>query len=144
MKISKAALEREKAFGQRRPNYASSKLHKNCRTHRISSGDSIFFFFLFKNPSCTRFYSAATNPQRSAAPQGWIFDYPIDGSEYSGSICTRLFLVYLDMAVFTYCGQLALSWLFSRNSSTSASVAGFGSRGMACTTSMYELEWTLI
>jgi hypothetical protein len=55
-----------------------------------------------------------------------------------------LFLVYLDIAVFIYCGQLALSLLFSRNSSTSASVTGFGSRGMACTTSMYELEWTLI
>ena len=83
--------------------------------------------------------------QRSAAPQGWIFDYiPIDGSEYSGSIYTRLFLVYLGIAVFIYCGQLALSLLFSRNSSTSASVTGFGSRGMACTTSMYELEWTLI
>jgi hypothetical protein len=69
---------------------------------------------------------------------------PIDGSEYSGSICTRLFLVYFDIAVFIYCGQLALSLLFSRNSSTSASVTGLGSSGMACTTSTYELEWTLI
>jgi hypothetical protein len=52
---------------------------------------------------------------------------PIDGSEYCGSICTRLFLVYLDIAVFIYCGQLALSLLFARNSSTSASVTGFDS-----------------
>jgi hypothetical protein len=60
------------------------------------------------------------------------------------ALSVRLFLVYLDIAVFIYCGQLALSLLFSRNSSTSASVNGFGSPGMACTTSMYELEWTLI
>jgi hypothetical protein len=112
--------------------------------HQAIPSFFFFFFFLFKNPSSTRSYFAAMNPRGPLHPKVGSSTIPIDGSEYSGSICTRLFLVYLIIAVFIYCGQLALSLLFSRNSSISASVTGFGSSGMACTTSTYELEWTLI
>ena len=132
-KISKVALEREKAFGQRRPNYMF--LPGYTRIARLIG----YHQAIPSSCSCSSFSSSIRAVHAFILPPRihWgplrlkvgSSTNPIDGSEYPGSICTHLFLDYLDIAVFIYCGQLALSLLFTRNSSTSASVTGFGSPG---------------
>jgi hypothetical protein len=126
------ALEREKAFGRHRPNYmflpGYPRIARIIGYHQAIPSSSSSSF----SSSIRAVHAFIPPPRIHRGPlrrKVGSSTNPIDGSEYSGSFCTLLFLDYLDIAFFIYCAQLALSLLFTRNSSTSASVTGFSSPG---------------